>query len=115
MNRLPTELHKSASILHVENLRLVLRPGDIQKLYNHLLYGNHTVRIWRMSMIKINPLDQERSEFKDNDLVCYCFQYTRKQIEEDYLENGRSMILEKIAHEKKIGGCDCAHKNPRRR
>ena len=66
-------------------------------------------------MIKISPFDQDRSEFKDNDLVCYCFQYTKKQIEKDYIDNGRSMILEKIALEKKIGGCDCALKNPKGR
>jgi hypothetical protein len=50
------------------------------------------------------------SKFKDNDLVCYCFQYTRKQIEKDYLYHRRSMILEK-----KTGGCDCAQKNPKGR
>ncbi len=66
-------------------------------------------------MIKISPRDQDRSEFKDNDLVCYCFQYTRKQIEKDYIDNGRSMILEKITLEKKTGGCDCALKNPKGR
>ena len=66
-------------------------------------------------MIKLSPLDQERNEFKDNDLVCYCFQYTRKQIEKDYIDDGRSMILERITLEKKIGGCDCAQKNPKGR
>jgi hypothetical protein len=25
----------------------------------------------------------QRSAFEDNDLVCYCFPYTKKQIEED--------------------------------
>lgn len=50
-----------------------------------------------------------------NDLVCYCFHYTRKQIEKDYLYHRRSMILEKIILEKKTGGCDCAQKNPKGR
>ncbi len=66
-------------------------------------------------MIKISTRDQDRGEFKDNDLVCYCFQYTRKQIEKDYIDNGRSMILEKITLEKKTGGCDCTLKNPKGR
>ncbi len=66
-------------------------------------------------MIKLSPLDPERNEFDDNDLVCYCFQYTKKQIEKDYTDNGRSMILERIALEKKTGGCDCAQKNPKGR
>jgi hypothetical protein len=56
-----------------------------------------------------------KSEFKKNDLVCHCFQYTRKQIEKDCLENGRSTILEKLVLEKKSGACDCANKNPKGR
>ncbi|HBB16582.1 MAG TPA: BFD-like (2Fe-2S) protein [Syntrophus sp. (in: bacteria)] len=64
-------------------------------------------------MINIGPVDQGSSEFSDNDLVCYCFQYTKKQIEKDYLDHGRSMILEKITREKKTGGCDCARKHPK--
>ena len=66
-------------------------------------------------MVKLSPLDHERNEFKDNDLVCHCFQYTRNQIEKDYIDTGRSMILERIALEKKTGGCDCAQKNPKGR
>ena len=58
---------------------------------------------------------QPRNEFKDDDLVCYCFRYTKNQIEKDYVENGRSVILEKITLEKKSGGCDCAQKNPKGR
>jgi len=65
--------------------------------------------------MKIVPLNQTIGEFKENDLVCYCFQFTRKQIEKDYSDNGRSRILELIAHEKKAGGCDCAQKNPKGR
>jgi hypothetical protein len=66
-------------------------------------------------MIKIVPYSQERDEFKEDDLVCYCFEYTRKDIERDYLDNSRSTILEKITIEKKAVGCDCAQKNPKGR
>jgi len=48
-------------------------------------------------------------------LVCYCFQYTKKQIEEDFIKNGKSTILKKIALAKKNGECDCAIKNPKGR
>ena len=47
--------------------------------------------------------------------ICYCFEYTREDIERDILENGRSKIMEKIIAEKKLGGCQCATKNPRGR
>lgn len=66
-------------------------------------------------MIKLSPLGSKGNDFKDHELVCYCFQYTKKQIEQDYMEHGRSMILERIMVEKKTGGCDCAQKNPKGR
>ncbi len=50
-------------------------------------------------MIKIRSYLRKTSEFKSDDLVCYCFGYTKKDIEKDYLDNGRS-FFEKIAFEK---------------
>jgi len=48
-----------------------------------------------------------------NDLVCYCFRYTAKDIQEDVrANNGRSLILEKIVAAKKSGGCHCATTHP---
>lgn len=55
------------------------------------------------------------SFFKEDDLVCYCFQHTRRQIEQDYAVHGRSVILERIIDAKKAGGCDCGQKNPKGR
>jgi hypothetical protein len=57
----------------------------------------------------------EKGNFQMEDLICYCFQYTRSDIEKDFNHNGRSLIMEKIASEKKVGGCDCANKNPKGR
>jgi hypothetical protein len=54
----------------------------------------------------------EQENFQD---ICYCFGYTRRDIEQDLINNGRSLILEKILAEKKAGGCDCAAKNPKGR
>jgi len=50
-----------------------------------------------------------------DNLICYCFKYTKDDIEQDFIRNNRSLIMEKIAAEKKEGGCDCANKNPKRR
>ncbi len=50
-----------------------------------------------------------------DNLVCYCFGYTKADIERDLLRNGRSLIMEKIMAEKKAGVCDCATKNPKGR
>ena len=46
-----------------------------------------------------------------NNLVCYCFEFSAEDIKQDYIKNGRSLILEKIMTEKKLGGCQCAAKN----
>lgn len=58
---------------------------------------------------------QRESEFQSDDIVCFCFEYTRKDIESDYFENKHSTILTKIASEKKTGGCNCGKKNPKGR
>ena len=64
-------------------------------------------------MIEINSSVPAPDQFDADDLVCHCFQYTRKDIENDFDNNGKSLIYEKIALEKRGGGCDCALKNPR--
>jgi NAD(P)H-nitrite reductase large subunit len=54
-----------------------------------------------------------KSNFKDDDFICYCFEYTKKNIEEDFTTNGCSTILERIKREKSINGCNCEIKNPK--
>ena len=47
-----------------------------------------------------------------SEMICYCFNYTRRDIEDDVLRNGRSLIREKIIDAKRLGACQCAVKNP---
>ena len=47
--------------------------------------------------------------------ICYCFEYSRDDIERDLKQNGRSTIMEKISREKQLGRCDCSRKNPKGR
>jgi len=61
----------------------------------------------------LKPFVDGKIEFQPDNLVCFCFGHTRKEIEKDYLENGESTIMAKITSEKKRGGCDCANKNPK--
>ena len=49
------------------------------------------------------------------ELACYCFGYTAEDIAKDAIRNGRSVIMERIATEKKVGGCNCSKKNPKGR
>jgi len=60
-----------------------------------------------------NSTLQGLKELGEDDLVCYCFEYTKKDIKDDFRKNGRSLIYEKIISEKKAGGCGCALKNPK--
>jgi hypothetical protein len=62
---------------------------------------------WLMKVITHEPNNQSESS-----VVCYCFGYTRRDIEEDFVKNGKSLIAEKIAAEKKLGKCQCASNNP---
>jgi hypothetical protein len=64
-------------------------------------------------MIGIEPNYQKGNEFKDDDLVCYCFRHTKRDIENDFIKNSRSLIYEKITLEKKSGGCNCSTENPK--
>ncbi len=66
-------------------------------------------------MTNILDESQENTVHGKNDLICYCFKYSRDDIEQDYIKNGRSLIMDNIMAEKKIGGCDCAIKNPKGR
>ncbi len=49
-----------------------------------------------------------------DNLICYCFNYTVRDLEEDVIKYGKSTIKEKIVAEKKAGGCECKTKNPKR-
>jgi hypothetical protein len=47
------------------------------------------------------------------DLVCFCFEYSVNDIQEDVkVNNGRATILEEIVAAKKAGGCQCATTHP---
>jgi hypothetical protein len=61
------------------------------------------------------PFSAGKEGFQSDDLVCFCFGFTRNDIEKDFIENGQSAIMAEIAAAKKSGGCDCAHKNPKGR
>jgi len=48
-----------------------------------------------------------------SDLVCYCFEYSAEDIQEDVKANGgRSLILEEIVAAKRAGRCQCAASHP---
>ena len=51
-----------------------------------------------------------------DEIICYCFGYTRRDIIHDLAENlGRSTIMERIMAEKKAGKCRCKETNPKGR
>jgi hypothetical protein len=50
-----------------------------------------------------------------DNLICYCFKYSKEDIKRDYQNNGRSQIMERILIEKKYSRCQCTTKNPKGR
>ena len=72
------------------------------------------------------PLDTQAPLFRRGDLmvrvgtketaepipVCYCFGFTRGDIENEVAETGRSTIAEQIKTQVKAGNCACEMKNP---
>jgi len=44
--------------------------------------------------------------------VCYCFGFTRKDIEDEITETGRSTVVDRITTEVNAGNCACEVKNP---
>ena len=72
------------------------------------------------------PLDTKAPLFRRGDLivrigaketvdpipVCYCFGFTRKDIENEIAETGRSTVADRIKTEVNAGNCACEVKNP---
>lgn len=44
--------------------------------------------------------------------ICYCFGFTRKDIEDEIAETGRSTVADRITVEVRAGRCACELKNP---
>ena len=53
-----------------------------------------------------------RKETADPIPVCYCFGFTRKDIENEIAETGRSTVADRIKTEVNAGNCACEVKNP---
>lgn len=51
----------------------------------------------------------------NNEKVCYCFNYTKQDIQEDFHKHGRSAIMDRIVDEKRDGNCECESTNPKGR
>jgi hypothetical protein len=47
-----------------------------------------------------------------NDLVCYCFLYSRQDIEDELKAGGDTTIFERITAEVQAGNCACEVRNP---
>ena len=44
--------------------------------------------------------------------ICYCFAFTRKDIEDEIAETGQSTVADRITAEVRAGRCACEVKNP---
>ena len=83
----------------------------LQRICSHLAESGYAAEATTGSE-QLQPIIDEPGS---GDLVCYCFGYTRSDIEKDYLQHAKSTIAERIARSKKQGECQCREKNPRAR
>lgn len=60
-----------------------------------------------------SPANSAKEEDMEDIIICYCFHYTRADIEKDIAENRSSTMMEKIIREKQSGNCRCALLNPK--
>jgi copper chaperone CopZ len=91
---------------------------SVEKICQTLLKAGYVANLKTNNQTTLTDISDKPSENLDlklNDLICYCFGYTVNDIEQDFIKNRRSLIIEKIAAEKLAGGCDCANKNPKGR
>ncbi|WP_300670383.1 hypothetical protein [Desulfoluna sp.] len=51
----------------------------------------------------------------DDETLCYCFGFTRKEIVDDLKQHGTSTLLTNITHAKRAGECRCMETHPERR
>ncbi|MDD1701161.1 MAG: (2Fe-2S)-binding protein [Methanoregula sp.] len=51
-------------------------------------------------------------ETEDPVPMCYCFGWTRKQIDEEIARTGKSLAVEDIMNRMKTAGCNCERNNP---
>jgi len=49
------------------------------------------------------------------ELVCYCFQHTQEDLEQDVRTHGKSTIMEQIMASSRDGKCNCKINNPKQR
>ena len=91
---------------------------SLEKIYQTLLKVGYVAKLKNNDIelsTEISDKVPVNTDLKSDELVCYCFGYTVDDIEQDFIRNKRSLIIEKIAAEKKTGGCDCINKNPKGR
>lgn len=103
---------------HPEKKAVVLYNPElvsIEQMQQRLLKLGYVAALKADISHSAGPKKEDIRPFSKDDLVCYCFDYTREDIELDYREKGRSAIMERIILEKKHGACQCETKNPKAR
>ncbi len=81
-------------------------PCPLLRGWNDMLWGmdqrclefwlRHWINFWERQIDMMNSPDK-------NELICYCFGYSINDIETDAIKNNRSLIMEKILAEKRVG------------
>lgn len=103
----------------LEHLLKLERVGAIQKVQyyycadpncNVVYFSNETVPYFTVDDVSVKVLAKNTS---DDVNVCYCFNWTRARIKQEFTNTGTSTASLQIAKEVKTDNCACDIKNPK--
>ena len=119
-NILCPQCHKKGKSVNIITLKSLLTPANMKK-YNPLEYYQFcpTSTCPVVYFSETTSFDKKdvtvkifQKETKATTPVCYCFGYNKKQLLEDKIKNGKSLIQEEIKSYTKNKKCACEIRNP---
>jgi hypothetical protein len=77
---------------------------------NVVYFSEDGTQIFTMMQVR-EPVYQKEPE-NDNVLICYCFQHTRGEILQEFIQSGKTTIIDDINTGIQTGQCACDWRNP---
>ena len=75
-----------------------------------VFFSDKNVPYFTVDDVKVKVFDKDRG---DDVNVCYCFNWTRGRIQDEFNQTGKSTASLQIAQQIKAGNCACDIKNPK--
>ena len=105
--------------VHRRTLEHLLKADSIQNMQYYyctdpgcrvVFFSDKNVPYFTVDDVKVKVFDKDRG---DDVNVCYCFNWTRGRIQDEFNQTGKSTASLQIAQQIKAGNCACDIKNPK--